>query len=358
MKFTAKLLSVVLVLAMVMSMGVFAFAGDGGSATIDIVKNVHKPDQSATSAVEMFKFIFTPVTYGETPTGYPINAPLEISDQTINFEGSETYDYISESKDYVAKKTFSGAYVSAPDLMHAMAVTSLDEFEGKILHFEWVVSEEKGTTEGMTYDPTRYLLVLSVSVQNGGIGSYNYTFYSEDGEEKVENMTFNNTYLKPAADRLTIRNHVQDSAGGAIPNKAFAYTMTVNKPDLWPEESFSYSIFDKDGNLLSDLSGTAKFGEALTFNLDDGYCAKFVLPEGCTYDVLESGQKNYKPSVSYGDGTEVTTKDITLEGNYDENLAIPATGTKNATANQIRVANDGSHADFTNVKRDVSPTGL
>ncbi|MDO5445776.1 MAG: hypothetical protein Q4F31_09190 [Eubacteriales bacterium] len=364
MKFTAKLLSVVLVLAMVLSMGVFAFAGEGGSSNINIVKNVHIPDKSSSKPTEYFAFHFTPVSVSEkTPAGENLAGEMPLPDLSLGFDQNVEYNYSSGSTACTGTKALDNVTLS-------YIIDKSDAFTvGETYYFEWVVSEVKGTTEGMTYDSARYLLVSKLQVEsiNNDLaedpnkmqlsGQSIFYFYTEDGEEKVENMTFNNTYMKPAETRLKVSNTVTDSSMEPIPNKAFAYTMMVNKPDLWPEDSFSYNVFDKNGNLLKDQSGTANYGEPFTFNLDDGYYATLVLPEGCWYDILETGAKNYKPSVMYGDD-EDEINDFYMEGNYDENIAIPQNDPQVTSTPQIRVDNGGSHVFFFNEKRDVSPTGL
>ena len=92
MKKLTKFLSVILVVAFLMGFGVTAFANEGGSSTINIVKNVHIADPSASKPIETFTFNFEPVGVSEkTPAGDDIAGEIELKPLTIVFDGTETY---------------------------------------------------------------------------------------------------------------------------------------------------------------------------------------------------------------------------------------------------------------------------
>lgn len=351
MKKITKFLSILLVAVFLMGFGVTAFANEGGSETISIVKTVHIADPSASKPVETFTFNFEPVGVNEkTPAGEPLAAEVPLNPLTIDFDGTETYQYISGTTDCVATDSEEILYPFTCDL----SAFQVDQ----VLCFEWIVSEQKGSTTGMSYDSTKYIMVAKAKVEGSEssktLGTPVFYFYGEDGVEKYENMQFNNSYEKDTT--LEVSNTVLDSGNNNIPDKAFAYTMRVDKPALSEETVFVYFVLDKDGNILPSQSGSALYGEAFSFTLNDGYKAQFVVPEGTTFDVLETGEKNFKPSVTYNE--EGKTEKISVKRDYDESLAIPDFETTSKTS--IRVANGdtGTTVDFVNVKREVSPTGI
>lgn len=351
MKKLAKLLSVLLVAVFLMSFGVTAFANEGGSETISIFKTVHIADPSASKPVETFTFNFEPVGVEEkTPAGQSLAAEIQLKPLTIEFNGEEAYQYVSGTTDCAATK-----FLQILDLSSFSC--DLSKFmPGDDLYFEWIVSEQKGSTDGMTYDSTKYIMVAKAKVEGSEsskeLGTPVFYFYGEDGVEKFENMQFNNSYEKNTT--LEVSNAVKDSGGNNIPDKAFAYTMRVDKPSLSEETVLIYFILDEDGNILPAQSGSALYGEAFSFTLNDGYKVQIAVPEGSTFDILEAGEKNFKPSVTYNE--EGKTEKISVKRDYDESLAIPDFETTSKTS--IRVANKGTTVDFVNVKREVSPTGI
>lgn len=358
MKTFSRFLGFVLAVLLIMSIGVSASAGDGGSEVVRIVKTAHKADNSATSPAETFKFVFTPMT-GTTPAGQEISGTRDIilddgfdtNTAQIAFAGSEAYSYNDTTKDYTASLKIEEANSA-----------SFTPAEGTSeYYYEWLVNEEKGTNPDITYDSTRYLLVESINVSDGVVVSKNYAFYSEDGEEKYESMSFDNYHIKDT--KLTVTNYVTDSAGSDVKSKSFKYTMTVNKPEICKDDVFEYRIYDDSGALQRSLSGSASYGEPFDFLLENGYSVFIRLPEGATYDIMQTGEKNYKPKATYNEQSGSEISSTTILKDYGDNLALP----DEATEASIRVVNlyrdsegaeKGTEIVFNNVKRDVSPTGI
>lgn len=354
MKKAKQILSLILALTLCFALCSAAFADDETPKKMDyekvtIEKTIRIADKDASHPEEeTFTFVFKPVAPGEIVSGVPVVTPgaavitkaAEIANKTIGFTGEEKY-------------TVTDAKTFTTNTMEIIAAELGLEDDGV---YEWTVTEQKGTTEGMTYDSSEYYFVV-VKDSSGGKTSYTCAVYDSENA-KSDKMAFENLYNKkidPEYNALSVSKTIIVPEGAQIDEtKSFTFTATVNKPDVCTDTKFTYQ--------LGNNNFEAEYNVPFTFTLKHGEeLVARNLPEGATYTITESGEKNYKASAVYGDYTGTKDGDgewVKGDGEevkasaVGESLTVPQTGT-------VKIGNQGSYADFTNTMgEEPSPTGL
>ena len=271
---------------------------------------------------------------------------ITVPDTTFTFNITQT----AGDETNVAKTTTAAfnADTVTNDLVSKAATTELADAT-KYPHagvYTFTVSEVNGDVAGMTYDTKSY--TVNVYVVNDGNGLKVDSVTANDGDAKVSDMTFDNTYVKDST--LTIKKEVTGTQ--ADRTKHFNFTINMTKASTDTRASYTGTIVKGDKckenhqNVVLAFDNTGK--ATANVELCDGDTITFDnIAAGTRYTVTEAGAEDgYTPSVAVveNSGTaEQTSADSDSEGIKAENKLI------GENANSVV---------FTNAYADTPVTGV
>ena len=337
-RLTKKILSAVLAGAMVLAMGVSAFAADEpatttGLAEAKMTKDLKVADGVDIDAVENFTFSFT---FNDSKSvGYKEGDKVPtISPQTI------TVSDRTDGEDHAyGSKALSEVFTSADAFPHAgvFAYTVKETTEAS-------TTTEGGVTKSLTVDDSVYTVLLHVTNKQGGGLEFSGVEVLEGEEkkdptikegEKTSGFNFENTYAEVIEETedgvLTITKKVEGKYGDKT--KKFPVTVTLSIPSTASELDV----------VLDTSKGASLTGLVATADLADGDEIKFTkLPSGTTFKVEETQDANYAGKI---EGTLITT------ATFDKGANVSATSTG-------PVVEAGQTVTLTNTREDVIPTGV
>jgi len=295
MKKFAKLLALVMVFAVMIGMGTFAFAADDANNlyTDDgiIINKTYTLIGNGVSPEETFTI---EIGDGELVDGRDSDDP---TDGVPTVSTSATVDYDEGGATTAGnKQPFSAITVSN--------VT-------KIGVYEYPVTEIAGDNAGVVYDSEEYTLrIVVVNADPDDVGDVVIAgAYLVKGEEKTD--TIENTY---SSGTFEVTKIVKGDMGD--PEKYFDVTVTFTAEEGTLGSGITYSGGMYDEDVAVDDSGVAeiqvKHGDTVTFA---------NVPDGVTWEVEEAEYDDYTTTYSAAEGT------ITADG---EN-ACEITNTCNTT---------------------------
>ena len=271
---------------------------------------------------------------------------ITVPETTFTFNITQT----DGDKTTVAKTTTAvfDADTVTNDLVSKAATTELADAT-KYPHagvYTFTVSEVKGDVDGMTYDAKSY--TVKVYVVNDGAGLKVDSITADDGETKVSDMSFDNTYVKDSS--LTIEKKVTGTQ--ADRTKHFDFTINMTKASTDTRASYTGTIVKGDKckenhqNVVLTFDNTGKAtanvelcdGDKITFN---------NIAAGTRYTVTEAGATDgYTPSVAvveYGAKAVQTNADSDADG---------------ITADNKLIGENANSVVFTNAYADAPVTGV
>jgi len=377
-----SLLALLLALALGLTMGLTAFADDSedvvygtyeNPAEAAITKILQLPQGTTTPNAD-FLFDVAPVSANgenDTPTFAAMPVIGDDGVVTISYSASDTADPVDgvitltkESPSLFQGSLFDGPWPGTGVFVYE--VTERDD--------EGFTPVTPPPTEVMTYSQASYLLnvyvkqdpetgnlfvyaisALRVTEDNGTDAGYKVdpTPGIEGTEHVYSEMSFTNSFVRINGDdevdgskHLTIAKAV--NGDWANTDEFFNFTLSITPPSLLPsdlaQDSYPAEIYNADGTHVGTIS--VEPGTAAEFSLKHGWrLVVLELPVGTDYAVEEIEPTNYEPSYSLyiGGGTPDT-----VIGNLGEDLE--AVG---------YVADAGvNRAAFTNLRDDITPTGL
>ena len=271
---------------------------------------------------------------------------ITVPDTTFTFNITQT----AGDETTVAKTTTAAfnADTVTNDLVSKAATTELADAT-KYPHagvYTFTVSEEKGNVAGMTYDIKTY--TVNVYVVNDGDGLKVDSITAKDGETKVSDMSFDNTYVKDSS--LTIEKKVTETQ--ADRTKHFNFTINMTKASTDTRASYTGTIvkgdkctenhqdvvlaFDNTGNATANVELCD--GDKITFD---------KIAAGTRYTVTEAGATDgYTPSVAV------------VENGGAAQKATAKTETDGISADNKLIGENTNSVVFTNAYADTPITGV
>ena len=331
-RLTKKILSAVLAGAMVLSMGVSAFAADEiEAAPLDqaqMTKELKVADGIDISKVNTFTFSFTK---GSSDTAAEADHPT-IADQTI------TVGEIASGKATGLKKLSEifkiGDFKHAGEYVYTVKETT-----------EAIKDKKEGdVTKNLEVDSTEFSVHVFVTNKEDGTGLEFNGVIVKKGDDKVDptkeptatdGFGFKNTYKEeidnPEKAALTVTKKIT----GALADKTKTFPITVEL--TLPATATAADVALKDGSTAT-LNGTTA-----TANLADGGKIEFAkLPAGTTFVVKEDQDAAYKSKTT---GFVKTEDTALVEGDVEKEGKEPMT----AAGNAVTIENN---------REDVIPTGV
>ena len=330
-----KLISMLLLCALVLSLGAVAAFADGEgegetpadtAATLSsladakLTKDLEVADGIDISDVNTFKFSFTAKG---SDTAAAADHPA-IAEQTVTVgtqSGGHAYGELAMDKVFtIGDFTHAGEYV-------------------------YTVKEVAGDNKNTTYDETEYTVHVYVindgeSLKFDGItvekaGGEKVDPTKETEEAKTTGFNFKNTYKEDIEDAengvLTVTKSITGNYGDKT--KTFPITVTLTLPSTAAESDVA----------LGDNSKGTLSGTTVTAELADGDSIVFTqLPAGTTFTVSEKQAANYEGTIAGDLVTEV-------KGDAGEDIT---------TAQSQPVIKAGNTVKVTNNREDVIPTGV
>lgn len=300
-----KFLSILLALALVLSLGTVAFAtgGEPGTTYEDqgavTLKKIYKlENESTTSPAENFTFsavtcdavegVGNDVTKENAPL--PTVSPVQFEEGTATTEGKEG--------------TFT---ITLPEISEYKSVGV----------YTYSFTENTGTTAGVEYSTQK--IELKVYVLNDGNGSYIRvpSIVTKVGDEKLESIE--NTY---SAGSLAVTKNVTGNLGDK--QKDFNVTVTFTAPEGTTVNS-EISYTDGESKTIAPTNWSSNTATAV-IALKDGETVTFTnIPYGVTYTVVEDNYEadDYETEYNFEDSakkidSKKDTVTITNEKNVDE----------------------------------------
>ncbi len=187
-------------------------------------------------------------------------------------------------------------------------------------------------------DPTEYDVTVTVKNTEDGSISVNHVFVYNEAGEKTEPV-FEEAYVDYSGEFTVSKNVVGEYADRS---KDFTFSLTINKPTVSANVSENYVVtkYDKNGTgtVVTDYS---------SFTLKDGEYIKVTnVAIGSTYDVTETKDEDYDPSIALTEGGDKTAAG-------DKNVISEV---KDGGADVLNGLNE---ADFTNTyNKDIPVTGV
>lgn len=280
-----KFLSILLALALVLSLGTVAFAAEYDSY-IDVPPKISKTYQvnNGTAPAETFTYTFNGVSYEDTNGDVVEAAEIPaIADATISFDAI-TAETGEETKE---------------------ATLAIDVADYQLGVYTYEVTEQAGNTAGVTYTTDKLYLILSVILNDEDKKCFVAAMRkgTENGD-KVNTLT--NEY---DSGSLTVTKKIEGNM--ADMDKKFDFTITFDAGD----KDFSSTI-QSNGNGMwnsDDLTYTIALGHNESVTLSN-------IPAGVTYTVEEVN----------GDYTrEDTPSDETKTISADDQDTVTVTNTLN-----------------------------
>jgi hypothetical protein len=270
-KFTKKFLSMILVSALVMTMGIGAFA------TEEPVEPTEEPAASAGNLIKTFE-IAEGVTTPEIVFKFKIEA-------TDSLTGYSDYTFSTGSTGYVTEESITaevarqGASVPLSQLFASAEFPNAGIYAYKLTELDTDYSTGEGESFTDNTEQAEYTVVAKVVNGDEGPVISELLVFDKDGH-KVNNAEFNNKFEKENVEGKPLS--ISKAVTGAMGDKTATFT-------------FDLTITAPDGGTTGDL--TAKIGEeevtvnygSNTINLKDGETIKISgILYGSTYSVTEA----------------------------------------------------------------------
>lgn len=313
-----KRIGILLMVAVMMfGMQTFAYADDA-------VPSIDVENAKVTKHLEMAEGITVP----DTTVSFDIN---KITSDAPNAE----IEGITYSNTDEKGELNQGKYTISKDAEISFGVFSHAGM------YEYTVTEESGTAEGMTYSSESYKLrVYVVNLADGKLDIQSMTAEKDGG--KQENILFTNTYVKDGS--LTIS---KDTVGNlADKTKDFSFQIEFIKSATESDAVTSYT-----GN-IGDESVVCNIGKKTTFSLHDGESLVFNnLPAGTRYIVTEEGAADgYVPTVNVVENGVSTVNNKSAADNQS---------LSSADGNESNLVGEGENTvTYTNTYEDSPVTGV
>lgn len=267
-----KLLAGVLTCAMMLTMGMTAFAADNKDQEKVTITKVYQLKGNGTSPAETFTL--EQVGEGKVTDGDATSAPNLGTITGAEFAVGEATAEGTEKDITVTLPTYTNVGV-----------------------YEYTLKEVARTTAGVAYHPGTIKLV--VTVVNGDNGNLRIAGVHTETGNNVKSDTITNTY---SANTLKVSKKVEGNLGDK--SKYFKFKVT-----LIGEEGKTYgdSYTVKGGSNAANPK-TIKIGVETTFVLKDGDTISIEnLPAGVSYTVVEEEATGYTPE-STGDTGIISAK--------------------------------------------------
>lgn len=258
-----KFLSILLALALVLSLGTVAFAAENQEASFN--KTYKIANEGTTNPGETFTFTFAADRVTDSNNNLTVENMPDIPDSTVEFAAGE-------------------ANTAGIEKRVAVALEEV-EWPGVGVYY-YKVNEVAGNTAGVTYDDTKAFLKVTVAYDNG-TDTYYTAFVTlslddtdpEDGITDSKIAGFTNVY---EAGTLKITKNVTGNLGDR--DAYFAVDVMLNG-EADKEYAESYEV---RGGSSESNPATIKIGEKTTFYLKhDETITIENLPYGVTYTVVE-----------------------------------------------------------------------
>ena len=307
-----KLTAMAMTGAMVMSMGMTAFAADG-IESIDVKKTV---TTDGNTYAPNTTFTFT-IAEGEADT---------VSGKTV-YAGVAGGLTMSEGIEFTAD---SNADTAAEYIKSGAITVDATKFTTPGI-YHYVVSETEGTYEGITYDKTSYDLYVYVENVGGEIKVAGVTASIPEGEgnpEKATEIAFTNDYGK---------------TNNTVHSVLITKEVTGNQGDKTKEFSFSLSVDGDEGELYKVVYTNQMDEEIVTYLTSGAEAASYTLKNDESLQIY---------GLSAGDTYTVTEADYSGDG-YTTTVNEEETNTKTGTTAEGNVT-----VAFENNKNVTTPTGI
>lgn len=309
-----KFVSILLVLVLMMSLSVAAFA-DGSETPFTANTSVEKvtinktyvvENTGTTAPAETFNFTITPKSVTDAPTGVTVAPALN------NGTGSIAFDAITAK----ATKGFD------------IDLTPID----KIGVYTYEIKETPSTTAGVVYDPTVIKMVITaVTNDNGDLERY-VEFYKDKAKSGTGGSfdAFTNTYSAAGGSDeagVNVKKVVTGNQGDKA--KKFAITITFTAPEnKTVKGDITYTV-DRVPNTISAGDGWTG-SKTATVEIAHNTTVHFInVPYGVSYTVTEADYTGANggydsPDYTYTNTTKVVaanTELVTVTNN--KNVPIP-----------------------------------
>ena len=307
-----KLTAMAMTGVMVMSMGMTAFAADGITG-IDVKKTV---TTDGNTYAPNTTFTFT-IAEGEADT---------VSGKTV-YAGVAGGLTMSEGIEFTAD---SNADTAAEYIKSGAITVNAGKFTTPGI-YHYVVSEDAGTYEGITYDIKTYDLYVYVENVEGEIKVAGVTASIPEGEgnpEKATEIAFTNDYGK---------------TNNTVHSVLITKEVTGNQGDKTKEFSFSLSVDGDEGELYKVVYTNQMDEETVSYLTSGAEAASYTLKNDESLQIY---------GLSAGDTYTVTEADYSGDG-YTTTVNEEETNTKTGTTAEGNVT-----VAFENNKNVTTPTGI
>ncbi len=350
-RLTKKILSAVLAGAMVLTMGVSAFAADGDSkvaadlSAAGISKTLQVAD-GITGFPNEFTFSFEKKSSATAETAdHPTIGPLKIPVGTQSNDEATGVKKFNEifTDDMLGSAT---GFKHAGEYVYKVTETApaASDQNGKKLEVDdaayevhvWVGNKADGS--GL-----EYTAVTVEEIKGESTEKVDPTITKNENQHDISGFNFTNKYTEKIEDESGVLTVTKSITGNlADKTKKFSVTVKLTLPSTEKETTDA-----DDVALATGSEGTLVKGEdgyTVTAALADGDMIKFKsLPAGTTFTVSETQQSPYKSKIT-GD---VKTPDTGLvEGNRTD---IEGKAPITAAGNTVSIENN---------REDVIPTGV
>ena len=333
---TKKILSMIIVAAMIMTMGIGAFAADGdgeggeggqaeGATKYDLAeaymtKDLHVADGIDISEVNQFTFTYT--FNADASDGFKSgdSAPA-IADQTITV-GTQSSDHA------YGDRALSEVFTNANAFPHAGV-------------YAYTVVETPISKDGLTCDDSEYIVRIYVA-NDGDALKFDGITVEKEGEKvdptkkgDTSGFNFENEYVEIIDEdeaALTIKKVIDGDYGDKT--KEFPVTVTLTIPST----ATANDVAMAEGTVTGDAPTLT-----VTADLANNETIEFTkLPAGTTFKVEETQDANYKGKI---EGDLITTAE------FDKGVKVEAESTG-------PILEAGKEVTLTNTRNESIPTGV
>ena len=330
---TKKILSMIIVAAMIMTMGIGAFAadgdGEGGQAEeatkydlseAYMTKDLHVADGIDISEVKEFTFPFT------------FDAA-----SSEGFKDGDSAPAITDQKITVGTQSSDHAY---GDLAMSAVFTDPNAFPHAGV-YAYTVVETPISKDGLTCDDSEYIVRIYVA-NDGDALKFDGITVEKEGEKvdptkkgDTSGFNFENEYVEIIDDdeaALTIKKVIDGDYGDKT--KEFPVTVTLTIPST----ATANDVDVAEGTVTGDAPTLT-----VTADLANNDTIEFTkLPAGTTFKVEETQDANYKGKI---EGDLITTAE------FDKGVKVEAESTGH-------ILEAGKEVTLTNTRNESIPTGV
>lgn len=285
---------------MMMAMGTTAFADEPQGTTVTLTKTITADEN---------------VLAPETSFGFTISNGVE---QTIKAEDGTNivvYAGVNGNATFAdGQSTTTLAFTPGEPLTKSTDISFETDYDRPGV-YHYVVSEDSGDYDGMSYSTERYDVYVFVENDTNGYKIAKVLVYNENGA-KEENVEFDNIY---ATNNVSLKKVVDGNQ--ADKSKKFDFTVTVNG-----QSGEKYTA------ILGSTTTILETGVPVKFTLgNDETVTIYGLSENDAYEFVETDYSadGYKTTITGAD----TTDGLTATGNTKEgNDAVVYTNRKDVQA--------------------------